>query len=82
MDGVQCAAQANQSLADGIASKVMVRHEHLAGSSGLCHDSWVFTAAAVCPQGVVKKVEAGQLTLTDNTVIPFGLCIWSTGEEV
>lgn len=30
-------------------------------------------------QGVVRKVEAGSLTLTDGTVIPFGLCIWSTG---
>jgi NADH:ubiquinone reductase (non-electrogenic) len=30
-------------------------------------------------QGVVKHVEEGCLTLTDNTVIPFGLCIWSTG---
>jgi NADH:ubiquinone reductase (non-electrogenic) len=30
-------------------------------------------------QGVVKHVEDGCITLTDNTVIPFGLCIWSTG---
>lgn len=30
-------------------------------------------------RGVVKCVEEGSLTLTDNTVVPFGLCIWSTG---
>uniref|UniRef100_A0A383VNM9 NADH:ubiquinone reductase (non-electrogenic) n=1 Tax=Tetradesmus obliquus TaxID=3088 RepID=A0A383VNM9_TETOB len=30
-------------------------------------------------KGVVKHVEPGCLTLTDGTVIPFGLCIWSTG---
>lgn len=30
-------------------------------------------------QGVVKCVEPESLTLTDNTVVPFGLCIWSTG---
>lgn len=30
-------------------------------------------------KGVVRKVEPGSLTLTDGTVIPFGLCIWSTG---
>ncbi|KAF6256151.1 pyridine nucleotide-disulfide oxidoreductase-domain-containing protein, partial [Scenedesmus sp. NREL 46B-D3] len=30
-------------------------------------------------KGVVKHVEEGCLTLTDDTVIPFGLCIWSTG---
>jgi NADH:ubiquinone reductase (non-electrogenic) len=30
-------------------------------------------------QGVVKVVEEGSLTLTDDTVVPFGLCIWSTG---
>lgn len=30
-------------------------------------------------QGVVKCVEPDSLTLTDNTVMPFGLCIWSTG---
>jgi len=30
-------------------------------------------------QGVVKSVEKDCLTLTDNTVVPFGLCIWSTG---
>jgi NADH:ubiquinone reductase (non-electrogenic) len=30
-------------------------------------------------QGVVKHIEEGCITLTDNTVIPFGLCIWSTG---
>ncbi|WIA34774.1 hypothetical protein OEZ86_013079 [Tetradesmus obliquus] len=28
-------------------------------------------------KGVVKHVEPGCLTLTDGTVIPFGLCIWS-----
>jgi hypothetical protein len=27
-------------------------------------------------QGVVKQVEEGKLTLTDGTVLPFGLCIW------
>lgn len=27
----------------------------------------------------MKCVEEGSLTLTDNTVVPFGLCIWSTG---
>lgn len=27
----------------------------------------------------MKCVEDGCLTLTDNTIIPFGLCIWSTG---
>lgn len=30
-------------------------------------------------RGVVKCVEQDSLTLTDNTVVPFGLCIWSTG---
>ncbi len=30
-------------------------------------------------QGVVKKVEADKLTLTDGTELRFGLCIWSTG---
>ncbi|KAF8061375.1 NDA1 [Scenedesmus sp. PABB004] len=30
-------------------------------------------------KGVVRCVEAQSLTLTDGTVIPFGLCIWSTG---
>jgi NADH dehydrogenase FAD-containing subunit len=34
---------------------------------------------AVPVQGVVKCVEPDSLTLTDNTVMPFGLCIWSTG---
>lgn len=30
-------------------------------------------------KGVVKRVEEGRLTLTDSTVVPFGLCVWSTG---
>ncbi len=30
-------------------------------------------------QGVVRRVDPDALTLTDGTVIPFGLCIWSTG---
>ncbi|GBF90543.1 internal alternative NAD(P)H-ubiquinone oxidoreductase, mitochondrial-like [Raphidocelis subcapitata] len=30
-------------------------------------------------KGVVRVVEPTSLTLTDGTVIPFGLCIWSTG---
>lgn len=28
---------------------------------------------------MVKRVESGSLTLTDDSVVPFGLCIWSTG---
>jgi NADH dehydrogenase FAD-containing subunit len=30
-------------------------------------------------RGVVRSVEEGKLTLTDGTVIDYGLCIWSTG---
>lgn len=37
------------------------------------------TPATLMTQGVVKCVEQDSLTLTDNTVMPFGLCIWSTG---
>ncbi|KAJ9514051.1 hypothetical protein QJQ45_021142 [Haematococcus lacustris] len=30
-------------------------------------------------KGVVKTVTAQEITLTDGAVLPFGLCIWSTG---
>ncbi|GFH22073.1 pyr_redox_2 domain-containing protein, partial [Haematococcus lacustris] len=30
-------------------------------------------------KGVVKTVTAQEITLTDGSVLPFGLCIWSTG---
>lgn len=30
-------------------------------------------------QGVVKNIDATAITLTDGTVLPYGLCIWSTG---
>ncbi|KIY99634.1 NADH dehydrogenase [Monoraphidium neglectum] len=39
-----------------------------------------YAARKLTRQGIkLRKVEPGSLTLTDGTVIPFGLCIWSTG---
>eukprot|EP00877_Chromochloris_zofingiensis_P007537 jgi/Chrzof1/3036/Cz12g09060.t1 len=30
-------------------------------------------------KGIVKEVQEKTITLTDGTIIPYGLCIWSTG---